>query len=166
MQEYFQDNNLSNSININTNTNKKKKNLDNQMDIETKLDITNINISRVQLGLKPIKAIWCKICRLQNQHFWWNCPNIRCNICNGAHLTKNCEMLRNCQYCGSDKHLSQQCNNVQGMTIKANRYRKCTLCNKTGHTAMSCNNNVIIVRPRFRRRRRRWRKRFYKRRKK
>ena len=36
MQEYFQDNNISNSININTN--KKKKNLDNQMDMEAKLE--------------------------------------------------------------------------------------------------------------------------------
>ena len=124
MQEYYQDNNISNSSsNININ-NKKKKNMNNQMDMEAKLDITNINITRVELGLKPIKAIWCKICRLQNQHFWWNCPNIRCNICNGAHLTKNCEMLRNCQYCGSDKHLSQSCNNLQGMNLKANRYRK------------------------------------------
>ena len=158
MREYFQDNNISNSLsNIN---NKTLKNPNNLMDMDAKLEITNINISRVKLGLKPIKAIWCKICRLQNQHFWWNCPNIRCNICNGAHLTKNCEMLRKCQYCGSDKHLSQACNDEQGMNLKANRYRKCTLCNKYGHTAMNCNNNVIILRPRFRRRRRRWRKKL------
>ena len=58
MQEYYQDsNNISNSSS-NINFNKKKKNLNNQMDMEAKLDITTINISRVQLGLKPIKAIW------------------------------------------------------------------------------------------------------------
>ena len=56
MQKYYQDNIISNSA-INNSNKKKKKNLNNQMDMEAKFDITNINVSRVQLGLKPIKSI-------------------------------------------------------------------------------------------------------------
>jgi len=122
------------------------------MEIESKY-----NENRANAGLPPIQIVWCRICRTVNKHFWWNCPNIRCKICNAAHPTFTCKLYYACQWCGSTEHISQMCNNPSGEILKGSTRRRCYRCGRFGHIASSCSNPVR--RRRFRRRFRRSRRR-------
>ena len=51
---------ITKAISLVTHQSRSKKNKDNRMDMEAKLDVISINIRRVQMGLKPLKYIWCK----------------------------------------------------------------------------------------------------------
>ena len=127
------------------------------------MNITNLNNTRLLAGLPKVHHVWCKICRQQNVHFWWNCPNIKCNICNEAHSTSQCPYKYVCQWCGSDGHISAACNTAKGLALKATCRRRCFRCGRFGHIAVNCfSNKVVFLRKRgrfrFRRRRRRRRR--------
>ena len=101
--------------------------------------LQDTNTYRNMIGLPSLKFIWCKICRQVNQHFWWNCNRVLCSICNGNHFTKQCQLLKTCQYCGSSEHLSQLCDDDKGLMLKSMKHRTCTICKKKGHIAKECN---------------------------
>lgn len=132
-------------------------------EIKEELNIVNLNQKRSVAGIPPVHHVWCKICRQVNVHFWWNCPNIKCTICNAAHSTSQCPYKCACQWCGSTDHISAACNNAAGLAQKAMCKRRCFRCGRFGHIAMHCfSNKVINARKRwkyrFRRRRRRRRR--------
>ena len=125
--------------------------------------LNQVNNIRLQNGFRPLTQIWCKICRQANTHFYWNCPNRVCRICNGQHVTSQCPSKFACQWCGSLQHTSNLCNNQQGLILKASANRKCSKCNRFGHIARECHavNKKRLKRPRFLRRFRRRRRRRY-----
>ena len=124
--------------------------------------LNGLNQNRLNNALPPVHYVWCKICRQPNDHLWWNCPNVRCNICNQAHSTYTCPYINACQWCGNTNHSSALCNNVEGLKLKASCKRRCFRCGRFGHIAVNC---TAMTRMRCRRiRRRRWRRRFRRRR--
>ena len=95
------------------------------MEVETKY-----NEARANVGLPPIQFVWCRICRQINKHFWWDCPNVRCKICNEDHPTFTCKIYYACQWCGSTQHTSWVCNNPNGRVLKASTRRRCYRCGR------------------------------------
>ncbi len=125
------------------------------------VNIESINKTRLVAGLPSIHHVWCKICRKLNEHFWWNCPNIRCNFCNQKHSTSTCPYKYVCQWCGSTDHISAACNSTNGVALKATCRRRCFRCGRFGHIAVNCISNKVVFlkrRGRFRRKRRRRRR--------
>ena len=55
--------------------------------------LNGLNKNRLNNALPPLHYVWCKICHQANVHLWWNCLNVRCNICNQAHSTFTCTYI-------------------------------------------------------------------------
>jgi hypothetical protein len=125
-----------------------------------------ININRNAQGRPPLNRVWCQLCRRANDHFIWNCPNLKCIICGERHLINNCRYTTACHWCGSRQHLSELCNDPQGRTKKAACFVRCLKCGKRGHFAKDCRSGPRLNRYGTRRRRRRYgrRRRRYRRR--
>jgi len=117
-----------------------------------------VNQARGSTGLPPIHSVWCHICKKANAHWWWQCPNVRCNICYNDHPTFLCESLYICNWCGSNKHISEACVEEKTVIAKANMRRRCYRCGYPGHIAAYCN-NMPSIRGRWKWRRRTGRRR-------
>lgn len=120
-----------------------------------------VNVLRNAMGKPSLNRIWCPLCRSENLHNIWNCPNLKCPICGQQHLIINCPYAIACQWCGSRTHSSELCNDVQGRLKKVQCYNRCLKCGRVGHVARYCQSRTRLNR---RRRRRRYRRRRYRRR--
>lgn len=104
-----------------------------------------MNDRRAKAGIKPIKFIWCGICKQSGSHFYWNCPNSYCSLClQKGHIIKYCPLRLTCQWCGKN-HYSKACTDEDGLVHKANATRKCAICKKLGHIASECTSLVRTV---------------------
>lgn len=120
------------------------------------MNLMDLNASKANVGLPPIQHVWCRICRQLDQHWWWNCPHIKCKICNENHATFTCTYCHACQWCGSVKHTSNTCDDANGRILKASTRRRCYRCGRFGHIASRCSSPA--KRRRFKRFRRRFRR--------
>lgn len=127
--------------------------------------IQQYNQKRANMGLPKIHHVWCHLCKTANKHFWFECSHLVCTFCHGQHPYWTCQYFNCCQWCSSTQHVSGECNDKEGLVLKAGTRRKCFRCGRFGHIAESCNAVSKRRGKRFRlRRRRRVRRNFRRRR--
>lgn len=106
---------------------------------DTKLSLYNLD--RIKRNLPMITQVVCKICKTENNHFTANCPNLRCYICKGKHLTKLCNYRFCCQYCESYSHTTYNCTSTTAINNRLSSIVYCQNCHLKGHLAKDCRNN-------------------------
>ena len=100
---------------------------------------TNTSYTSDTSGIRPIKPIWCKFCKTANDHHYWECKEVYCNICYcKGHIAKYCKYANACQWCGSIEHTSNCCDSPEGLLLKASSFRRCARCQRYGHIAKDC----------------------------
>ena len=104
-----------------------------------RLDIHHINAWRNALGIPSLKAIFCKVCKRSNSHFWFKCPYLVCKICRDNHRTQDCIYFNRCDWCDG-LHPSYLCSNPSGLKKKADSMKFCNICKRYGHPAGKCPN--------------------------
>ncbi len=102
------------------------------------MDIATYNQNRVNIGLPRIHHVWCHICKSINRHLWYECPNLKCSYCGGAHPYYLCNYYNACQWCGATGHISQLCDDPKGRILKAGLRKTCFKCGRLGHIAAVC----------------------------
>lgn len=106
---------------------------------DTKLSLYNLD--RIKRNLPMITRVICRICKSENNHFTANCPNLRCYICKGKHLTKLCNFRFCCQYCESYSHTTYNCTTTAAINARLSSITYCQNCHLKGHLAKDCHNN-------------------------
>ena len=129
---------------------------------QAQVNLNETNNARRLIGLKPLHKIWCGICHQEDNHWYFNCPYLICELCYGHHLTSDCDAMKCCQFCGSTHHVTAACTEQETLQLKAAHRRVCALCHQPGHIAKQCRSNFFAIGRRvFRFIRRRRRRRGY-----